>query len=780
MLLYPIVPVRDMVIYPGVVSPIFVTRQQSIRALEEANSRGRMVFVTAHKNAFTDAFTDSVSEEDLYKIGTLCKILQSIRLPDGTLKVVLEGGWRCRALHYITGDTFLEAELEKIRSINSSNVNHSEALRRSVFTEFELYAKLNPRLPDEIYKSVENITNPDIFADVTASHSQIKMSLKQKLLEEPDVLERLRMLLSILMNENQLLETERDIQEKVRNEMDKGQRHYYLREQLKVIHNELGDSNAMSEIDELKNKAEQSEMLEGVKEKLLREIERYSRMAPVSPEATVARTYIEWLMEMPWNNSSEDQLDIKNARKILEEEHYGLEEVKERIIEFLAVRKLAGKNMRAQVICLVGPPGVGKTSLGKSIAKTMGRKFVNMSLGGLRDEAEIRGHRRTYVGALPGRIIQKIKQAGTNNPVMLMDEIDKIGSDFRGDPSSALLEVLDPEQNFGFTDNFLEVAFDLSKVMFITTANNVSTIPKPLLDRMELISLPGYVAEEKFKIAKKHLLPRILKEHGLTADDINITDGALKNIVSVYTMEAGVRNLDRQISKVTRKIASKIAAESVAKENIRPITVNKDCLKNLLGAPKLHNTHLPKKNAVGTSIGLAWTEAGGAVLLIESAKMNGTGHLSYTGNLGDIMQESAQISMAYLRSNADKYGLSNFDWQKTDIHIHVPEGAVPKDGPSAGITLALSLCSTLTGYPINTSYAMTGEMTLHGDVLPIGGVREKLLAAKRMGITKIIFPHDNKPDVQELSDWIVKDVEIYYVSNVDEVFAMLLEKGDNE
>ena len=776
MLLYPVVPVRDVVIYPGVVSPVFVTRPQSMRALEEANSRGRLVFVTAQKNNFIDG----VSQEDLFKVGTLCKILQNVRLPDGTVKVVLEGGWRCKALHYISGENFLEAELEKIRSITSSNVNHSEALRRSVLTEFELYSRLNPRLPDDIYKSVENITDPDIFADVTASHSQIKISLKQKLLEEPDVLERLRMLLTVLMNENQLLETERDIHEKVREEMDKGQRQYYLREQLKVIHNELGDAGAMSEIDELREKAEKTDIPENVREKLLREIDRYSRMAPISPEATVARSYIEWLLDMPWNVSSEDQLDIKNARKVLEEEHYGLEEVKERIIEFLAVRKLAGKNMRAQVICLVGPPGVGKTSLGKSIAKTMGRKFVNMSLGGLRDEAEIRGHRRTYVGALPGRIIQKIKQAGTNNPVMLMDEIDKIGSDFRGDPSSALLEVLDPEQNFGFTDNFLEVAFDLSKVMFITTANNISTIPKPLLDRMELISLPGYVAEEKFKIAKRHLLPRILKEHGLTSRDINITDGAIRSIVSVYTMEAGVRNLDRQISKVTRKIASKIASRQMERVTEKPFTVSKEEIKNLLGAPKLHNTRIPKCSSVGTAIGLAWTEAGGAVLLIESAKMDGTGRLSYTGNLGDIMQESAQISMAYLRSNANKYALNDFDWQKTDIHIHVPEGAVPKDGPSAGITLALSLCSALTGRPIDTSYAMTGEMTLHGDVLPIGGVREKLLAAKRMGITKIIFPEDNKPDVQELSSWIVKDVTIHYVSNVDEVLNMLLEKGDTK
>ena len=497
-------------------------------------------------------------------------------------------------------------------------------------------------------------------------------------------------------------------------------------------------------------------------------------MAPISPEATVSRTYIEWLLDLPWNVSSEDHLNLKDARKVLEEDHYGLDEVKERILEFLAVRKLAADNMRAQVLCFVGPPGVGKTSLGKSIARTMGRKFVNMSLGGLRDEAEIRGHRRTYVGALPGRIVQKIKAAGTNNPVLLMDEIDKIGNDFRGDPAAALLEVLDPEQNCSFTDNFLEISFDLSKVMFITTANSTGTIPRPLLDRMEIIPLPGYVAEEKVNIAKKHLLPRILKEHGLTAKNMTVPEATIRNIITAYTMEAGVRNLDRQLSKLARKVAAEMANSSTADEAGRTIRITKDIMKKMLGAPKLHTTRIPNEDPLGTALGLAWTETGGSVILIESAVMEGSGNVSYTGNLGDIMQESAQTALAYLRSNAPAFGIENIDWKKKDIHIHVPEGAVPKDGPSAGITLALSLCSALTGRKVDASYAMTGEMTLHGNVLPIGGVREKVLAAKRLGIKKLILPEDNKSDVDELGDWIKSGMKIHYVSKMSTVFQLAL------
>jgi ATP-dependent Lon protease len=770
MQIHPVVPVRDMVVFPGVIAPLFVGRPRSARAIEEANTRGHLVFITAQKNSLIE----NPDPDDLNTIGTLCKILQTVRMPDGTIKAVLEGGWRCRAVHFITGDSFLEAEIEKIPSTNTAYTNQTEALRRAVLSEFEQYVKLNLKLPDEVSHSVENIEDTDLFADIVASHSLLKHQDKQKLLETPDLIERLRRLLGILMRENEFLKMEHEIQDKVRNEMDKGQKQYYLREQLKIIQQELGEDGPLSEAEELRSRAEDTDLPEEARERVMRELERYARMAPISPEATVARTYIEWLLDLPWNVFSEDHLNLKDARKILEEDHYGLEEVKERILEFLAVRKLAADNMRAQVLCFVGPPGVGKTSLGKSIARTMGRKFVNMSLGGLRDEAEIRGHRRTYVGALPGRIIQKIKAAGTNNPVLLMDEIDKIGTDFRGDPAAALLEVLDPEQNCSFTDNFLEISFDLSKVMFITTANSTRTIPRPLLDRMEIIPIPGYVAEEKVKIAKKHLLPRILREHGLEAKDMIVPEATIRNIITLYTMEAGVRNLDRQLSKLARKVAAEMATSSPADKPETPIRITKDVMKKMLGAPKLHTTRIPKEDPLGTAIGLAWTETGGSVILIESAVMEGSGNVTYTGNLGDIMQESAQTALAYLRSNAEAFGIENIDWKKKDIHIHVPEGAVPKDGPSAGITLALSLCSALTGRKVDASYAMTGEMTLHGNVLPIGGIREKILAAKRHGIKKLILPEDNRPDVEELSDWIKSGMKIHYVSKMSTVFQLAL------
>ena len=768
--IHPVVPVRDMVVFPGVIAPLFVGRPRSARALEEANIRGHLVFITAQKNSQIE----NPDPDDLNTVGTLCKILQTVRMPDGTIKAVLEGGWRCRAVHFISGDSFLEAEIEKIPSTNTSYTNQAEALRRAVLTEFEQYVRLNLKLPDEVSHSAENIEDTDLFADIVASHSLLKHQDKQKLLETPDLIERLRRLLAILMRENEFLKMEHDIQDKVRNEMDKGQKQYYLREQLKIIQQELGEDSPLSETEELRSRAENTELPEEAREKVMRELERYARMAPISPEATVSRTYIEWLLDLPWNVSSEDHLNLKDARKVLEEDHYGLDEVKERILEFLAVRKLAADNMRAQVLCFVGPPGVGKTSLGKSIARTMGRKFVNMSLGGLRDEAEIRGHRRTYVGALPGRIVQKIKAAGTNNPVLLMDEIDKIGNDFRGDPAAALLEVLDPEQNCSFTDNFLEISFDLSKVMFITTANSTGTIPRPLLDRMEIIPLPGYVAEEKVNIAKKHLLPRILKEHGLTAKNMTVPEATIRNIITAYTMEAGVRNLDRQLSKLARKVAAEMANSSTADEAGRTIRITKDIMKKMLGAPKLHTTRIPNEDPLGTALGLAWTETGGSVILIESAVMEGSGNVSYTGNLGDIMQESAQTALAYLRSNAPAFGIENIDWKKKDIHIQVPEGAVPKDGPSAGITLALSLCSALTGRKVDASYAMTGEMTLHGNVLPIGGVREKVLAAKRLGIKKLILPEDNKSDVDELGDWIKSGMKIHYVSKMSTVFQLAL------
>lgn len=775
MSLHPLVPVRDLIIFPGVISPVFVNRPKSIKALDEAGLRGGLVFITAQK----DPVIDDPAPDDLYNVGTLCKILRNIKLPDGTIKVMLEGAWRCRATEFIESEGFMEAELERLFSVVTTDEDELEAARRSVVREFAEYVKLNPRLPEGVVSSAENIEDPESLTDVMTSHAQFKLEDKQAILETDDLFDRMKKLLKVLLNENNYLILEREIHERVRSEIDKGQRNYYLREQLRVIQEELGEGSEVSETEELRDKIDKAGMPQETYEKAIKELNRYSKMQPVSPEATVAKNYLEWLTDLPWQTVSEDHIDLKAARKILDRDHYGLVEIKERIIEYLAVKKLAGDNMRSQVLCFVGPPGVGKTSLGRTIAETMGRKFVNMSLGGLRDEAEIRGHRRTYVGALPGRIIQKIKQAGTKNPVILMDEIDKIGNDFRGDPAAALLEVLDPEQNCNFTDNYIESPFDLSKVMFITTANTTSTIPKPLLDRMEMISLPGYVAEEKVKIAKKHLIPRIYKEHGLTSKDISIPERVIKRVISSYTMEAGVRNLDRQLSKIARKVAAKIAGGG--KDTPKKKTnVTLKGLSGMLGSPKLIGPKVPKNNAVGTAIGLAWSETGGTTLIIESAIMEGTGKVSYTGNLGDIMQESVQSALAYLRSNAELYGLTDFKWSKTDIHIHVPEGAVPKDGPSAGITLALSMCSALTKRTVDVSYAMTGEMTLHGSVLPIGGVREKILAAKRSGITKIIIPKDNREEVEELSEWVRSGVTLHYVTDITEVFGLALCKKDGK
>ncbi|MDO5115403.1 MAG: endopeptidase La [Synergistaceae bacterium] len=768
---YPVVPVREMIIFPGVVSPLFISRPKSICAVEEGAENERLIFITAEKKPYGE----TVNTDNLYSVGTICRMLQSVRMPDGMLKVVVEGEKRGKADKFAARDSFISAGVVPFDSKREKMTLEISALMRLVRSEFEKNVQLDSKLPDDIFRSVSDILDPEVLCDITASHSRLDITEKQRLLETVNVVDRLSLLVRMLKNENELLSYEQELEERVQAEIDKDQRNYYLREQLKVINEELGGESSASEVEELRAAAAESGMPEAVMQKVTREIGRFAKLAPLSPEAAVSRTYIETMIELPWKKSTEDDLDIANARKVLNADHHGLEEVKRRIVEFLAVKKRAGKDMRGQVICFVGPPGVGKTSLGKSIARAMGRKFINISLGGMHDEAEIRGHRRTYVGALPGRIIQKIRQCGFNNPLILMDEIDKLASDYRGDPSSALLEVLDPEQNWNFTDNFLEAPFDLSKVMFITTANSTATIPGPLLDRMEIIPLPGYVMEEKLKIAKKHLIPRIIREHGLTKDEFSLSDTALKDIISSYTMEAGVRSLDRQIAKLARRVTMELSEGGDETEASAVLT--KERAREILGAPKLHNTRIPKGDAVGTAIGLAWTEAGGDVILIESAVMDGGGKVCYTGNLGEIMQESATTALAYLRSHAGSYGLSGFEWNKKDIQIHVPAGAVPKDGPSAGITLALSLCSTLTGRAVNTAFAMTGEMTLHGNVLPIGGIREKILAAKRLGIKDILLPEDNRADVSELSEWILKGMKLHYVSDISEVFELALRAG---
>ncbi|MDR1580202.1 MAG: endopeptidase La [Synergistaceae bacterium] len=769
----PVLPVRDIVIFPGVIAPLFVGRPRSLKGVEEASISDKNLLVVAQK----DSVSEDPGPDELYFMGTMCHVIQMVRLPDGSTKVLIEGHARARVNEYINAGEYLAADAVAV-NFDGKPSPRAEPLRRAVLEQFERYVNLHPKLPIEIAFSLSSVEDPFLFADIIASHIQVKLNERQELLELLNPEDRMERLLHILMRETELLEMEHSIHDRVRKEIERNNKEYYLKEQLKAIQAELGQPDAVGERDELMAKIKKAKMPKDVEKKAVAELDRLCKMPSMSAEGTVSRTYIEWLSDMPWKKRSQDRLDLGIARSVLDEDHYGLDEVKERILEFLAVQRLKGReSRRGQVLCFVGPPGVGKTSLGKSIARALNRKFVNFSLGGMRDEAEIRGHRRTYIGSLPGRIIQKMKQAGVKNPVMLMDEIDKVGTDFRGDPSSALLEVLDPEQNRDFTDHFLEVAFDLSQVMFITTANVAHTIPRPLLDRMETISLPGYVAEEKLHIATNHLWPKILKENGLSKFNVKIPDKVLNKIVSEYTREAGVRGLDRQMSRVARKLATKIVKDSEAGNKLpRSVTISMSSLKDYLGAPKTHEARLPRHDSCGAALGLAWTETGGDVLVIESAVMKGTGKVIFTGNLGDIMQESAQAALGYLRSCADKYRLNDVEWEKTDVHVHVPEGAIPKDGPSAGVTLALAMLSAFSGRVINSRVAMTGEITLRGTVLPIGGVKEKVLAARRNGITSVILPKENKVDVDELAEWARDGMVFNYVSEVDEVFGLTLEK----
>ena len=772
MALLPVLPIRDMVLFPGVIAPLFVERPQSLKALEEASLHDKQILVVSQKEMQVDV----PEGDDLYTVGTLCQIIQMVRIPDGTTKVLVEGNSRAKVLEYQPQADYMAAEVEEI-AFTGKTSRKVEALRRAAFDQFESYVNLHPKIPVEIAASIAGVEDPALLADLIASHVHVRISERQELLEMLAPEKRLELLMRLLVRENELLEMEHSIHNRVRQEIDRGHREYYLKEQLRAIQEELGDWDGSSESGELREQILKARMPKEVEKKTLHELDRFSKMPSMSAEATVVRTYIDWLVALPWNKQSKDRLDLKEARHVLDEDHYGLDEVKERILEFLAVRKLASKqNARGQVLCFVGPPGVGKTSLGRSIARALGHKFVSMSLGGVRDEAEIRGHRKTYIGSLPGRIIQKMKQAGTKNPVMLLDEIDKLGSDYRGDPSAALLEVLDPEQNRNFTDNFLEVPFDLSNVMFITTANVAHTIPRPLLDRMEVISISGYVTEEKVHIAKRHLWQRIMREAGIETWKIPLPDKTIAKIITEYTREAGVRNLDRQLSKIARKLATKVVADyEINQELPKKLSVPPTSVKQYLGAPRLHETHLPKEETVGAAMGLAWTETGGDVLIIESVVMKGKGKVTFTGNLGEIMQESAQTALGYLRSCAEQYGLQDTDWDAIDIHVHVPEGAIPKDGPSAGVTLALSMLSSLTNRKITPSIAMTGEITLRGSVLPIGGAREKILAAKRHGIMKVLLPKDNKVDVEEMPSWVKEGMEFRYMGHVRDVFAQALQ-----
>ncbi len=770
----PVLPVRDLVLFPGVIAPLYVGRPRSLKALEQAMLREKRLFVVAQRQMIDDDPT----EDDLHEVGTLCNILQMARLPDGTTKILVEGLCRCRVESLRLEDDLYVADLEGI--VESEEVTDVlEAMRRSVVEHFERYVTLHPRIPAEVLMSVLSAEGMGLVADLVASHMVLKVPEKQALLEMSSAEERLEALLKLLLRETDILELEHDIHDRVRQEMEKGQREYYLKEQLRVIQDELGQGDGMSEKEEFVQKVRKAKMPAEVQKKATKEIDRLAKMPSMSAEATVVRTYLDWLTSLPWQKQSRDHLDIGLASKVLDEDHYGLTEVKDRILEFLASRKMAGQEMKGQVLCLVGPPGVGKTSLARSVARALNRQFAQMSLGGMRDEAEIRGHRRTYVGALPGRIIQKIHQAGTRNPVLLLDEIDKVGADFRGDPAAALLEVLDPEQNDHFTDHYLEVPFDLSRVLFVTTANATHSIPKALLDRMETISVSGYVAEEKKHIVRRHLLPRVLREHGLTEGDFSLSEAALERIISEYTREAGVRNLERQLAKIARKVTRLLVETDEGSRSVkRPVKIGADRLVHFLGTAKSHRPDIPHVPTVGASIGLAWTESGGDVLVIEAVKLKGKGQITLTGNLGEIMQESAKTALGCLKSHAELLGKTSVPWEELDLHLHVPEGAIPKDGPSAGVTMALAIASAFTGRPIRCDVAMTGELTLLGRVLPIGGVREKVLAARRQGIMNVILPQANREDIGELPRWVHRGMAFHFVDSVDEVFRFALAVGD--
>ena len=747
--LVPLLPLRDIVVFPHMVVPLFVGREKSIAALEEAMNKEKDILLSAQINAKAN----DPKEEDIYQIGTLASIIQLLRLPDGTVKVLVEGKSRARIHQYIPNEAFFLVEVEPIEEERGVTIE-TEALMRGVKTTFEQYVKLNRRIPPEMLASVSTIDDPARLADTIVAHLALKLPDKQSILEIKQASLRLEKLLSLMQSEIEILQVERRIRTRVKKQMEKTQREYYLNEQMQAIQKELGERDEFkSEIVELEEKAKKKKL---------------------SAEATVVRNYIDWILSIPWDEMTKDKLEIKEAERILEEDHYGLEQPKERIIEYLAVRSLVEK-MKGPILCFVGPPGVGKTSLGSSIARAMGRKFIRLSLGGVRDEAEIRGHRRTYIGALPGKVIQSLKKAGSSNPVFLLDEVDKMSMDFRGDPSAALLEVLDPEQNHAFNDHYLDIDYDLSHVMFITTANTLPAIPWPLQDRMEIIRIAGYTEVEKLEIATRYLINKQREANGLTEKNIAFTASALKLVIRRYTKEAGVRNLEREIASMCRKVAREVAKSPDKSKFIR-ITPKK--VMQYLGVPKFHFGLAEETDQIGMCTGLAWTEFGGELLTTEVSVMPGKGKLTITGKLGDVMQESAQAAMSYVRSRAEVLGLGREFYQKVDIHIHIPEGAIPKDGPSAGITMATAIASALLKVPIHKDVAMTGEITLRGNVLPIGGLKEKLLAAHRGKIKKILIPKENEKDLKDIPKKILKDIDVVKVEHMDDVLREALVLDD--
>lgn len=765
----PLIPLRGLSVFPYMVLHFDVGREKSIKALEEAMVKDQTIFLTTQKEIDIDLPTT----EDFYEIGTISKIKQMLKLPGDAIRVLVEGVSRGKIANVVHEDPYFRAEIEEYILETQDIDKELEAMMRVVLDAFENYVTVSNKISPEVIISVSSIEESGRLADVIASHMLLKTDQKQEILEAFDPKDRLEVLYRILLKEIEILEVEKEINTKVRTRINRLQKEYYLKEQLKAIKEELGeDGEYGDEIEELYDKVTKAKLPKKVEEKVYREIDRLSKLSQGSAEGGVIRTYVNWILDLPWNKKTKDSIDIKKAKDILDEDHYGLKTVKERILEYLAIRKLA-KKMKGPIICLVGPPGVGKTSIAKSIARSLNRKFVRMSLGGVRDEAEIRGHRRTYIGAIPGRIISAIKDSGSKNPVFLFDEIDKVSSDFRGDPASALLEVLDPEQNKEFTDHYLEVPFDLSNVMFITTANTLGTIPRPLLDRMEVIDVSGYTEEEKTVIAKKYLVPKQIKEHGMEPSNLQISEQTIRDIINNYTRESGVRGLERQIATVCRK-----AARQIVENESKLIRVNTTSLNKYLGISRYRYEKVKDKNEIGITTGLAWTRVGGDTLSIEVTPMKGTGKLVLTGQLGDVMKESARAGLSYIRSRVDELEIDEEFYKNFDIHIHIPEGAIPKDGPSAGITMATAVISALEKTPVNRNVAMTGEITLRGRVLPVGGIKEKVLAANRAGIKKILLPIENEKDLTEIPDAVKRKLEFVLVEHMDEVLKHALVKGE--
>ncbi len=761
----PLLPLRGLLVYPSMVLHLDVGREKSVKALERCMVDDHMILLSSQ----SEMNIEEPTQEDIYRIGTISKVRQMLKLPNGTIRVLVEGVTRARIEQYLPNEQFYDVLVSELQETGDDDPE-LDALMRAVLGQFEHYIALSKKVTPETLAAVSDIDQPGRLADVITSHLSLKIKDKQDILETINVRLRLEKLLDLLNNEREVLELERKISQRVKKQMEKTQKEYYLREQMKAIQKELGDKEGRAgEAEELRSQLEEAQLPEKIEARVRKEIDRLEKMPAASAEGAVIRTYVEWLLSLPWTKQTEDHIDIAKAEQILDEEHYGLEKPKERVLEYLAVQKLV-KKLKGPILCFVGPPGVGKTSLARSIAKSLGREFVRISLGGVRDEAEIRGHRRTYVGAMPGRIIQGIRTAGTLNPVFLLDEIDKMKMDFRGDPASALLEVLDPEQNATFSDHYIEMPFDLSNVMFVTTANVVHNIPRPLLDRMELLTVPGYTELEKMQIARQHLLPKQRREHGLEDGQMELQEDALMSLIREYTRESGVRNMEQLLAAICRKAAKTIVADP----DSAPIVVDMDKLKEFLGPPKFRYGMAEQEDQIGAVTGLAWTEVGGDTLVIEVTVMPGSGKLTLTGQLGDVMKESAQAAFSYTRSRVKELGIAPDFHEKNDVHIHIPEGAIPKDGPSAGITMATALISALTNRPVSREVAMTGEITLRGRVLPIGGLKEKSLAAHRAGIRKVLIPKENERDLRDVPESVKADLTFIPVSHMDQVLVHAL------